>query len=362
MIEMPSSGIQGYMRRILLGVGLLVAGMWLVQPSSAATSQDERPAAPDGNERFVHVRFIDDQGRSVRTLRMEEIEASTQDGEPLEVTRLIPPDVPYDVGLVMDVSPSTEEDIDPIRQSTSDFVSFFPIESRLLVLSFANEVYVDCDWTTDRKKVDEAIWEYGLHKPGSKTILRDAIVASAEQMFFPHRPRTAMVLFTDGVDTGSDVYNERKTIEFLQGAGVLTYVIQYFSLKHYQIVYGRGTTGSPSDPGGLPPVTTGGGLGGILIGGSERAATDQRIRSMQDKAVSFMRRVGEAGGGGLFNLTGLDRMPDAYEQIASDLLDSYTIGFRPAKRSTHEAVRKVRIRTTRQGVLAQKIRPPGYAQ
>lgn len=327
-------------------------------------AQNERPAPPQGDEQFVHVRFVGEDGNTVRDLGQGEIEATTQDGEKLEVTRLIPPNVPYDVGLVMDVSPSTEEDIDPIRQSTSDFVSYLPLESKILVLTFDDDVYVDCDWTTDRKKVDEAIWEYGLHKSGNSTILRDAVVASAEQKFFSHRPRTAMVLFTDGVDTGSKVYDKDKTIEFLQGAGVLTYAIQYFSLRHYQRLYAPNSTRYPPDPTRLPPPTGGGGgLGGIMIGGgSDRDMADRRIRSLYDNAVGFMRMVGDAGGGGLYHMTGLDRMPDAYEEIASDLLDSYTIGFRPASRVTKESVRKVRIRTTREGVMARTIKPAGYAQ
>ncbi len=348
----------------LRGSALIALLCLALTPVVARAAQDDRPAPPDGNEQFVHVRFVDGNGNSVRNLHLGEIEATTQDGEPLQVTRVISPDVPYDVGLVMDVSPSTEKDVDPIRQATSDFVSYFPPASKFLVLTFANEVFVDCDWTTDRKKVDEAIWEYGLHKAGSKTILRDAIVASSEQKFFPRRPRTVMVLFTDGEDTGSDVYDKDHTIEFLQGAGVLTYAIEYFSLEFHQRLYAPNSTRRPPDPGRLPPPTGGGvpGLGGIIIGGSDRDMADAEIRAKYDNAVGFMRRVGDAGGGGLFNLESLGRMPEAYEKIASELLDSYTIGFRPASRATKEAVRKVRIRTTREGVLARSIKPAGYAQ
>lgn len=363
MIYFPELRIPRSMWGFFLRKAGILSLLLFVLPTASVRAQDERPAPPDGNEQFVHVRFVGKDGGSVRNLRLEEIEATTQDGEPLEVTRLIPPSVPYDVGLVMDVSPSTEEDINPIRQSTSDFVSYFPLESRILVLTFDDDVYVDCDWTTDRKKVDEAIWEYGLHKSGSSTILRDAIVASTEQKFFSHRPRTAMILFTDGVDTGSKVYDKDKTVEFLQGAGVLTYALQYFSLRHYQMIYAPGSTRYPPDPTRLPPPSGGGGgIGGIMIGGSDRDMADRKIRSMYDNAVGFMRRIGDAGGGGLFHLTGLDRMPEAYEEIASELLDSYTIGFRPASRTTKEPVRKVRIRTTRDGVLARSVKPVGYAQ
>jgi VWFA-related protein len=363
MIHLRNSGIQTNMRGVFVREGVFLSLFCLVL-SPLLMAQEDRPAPPDGNEQFVHVRFVDGNGNSVRNLHLDEITATTQDGQPLEVTRVIPPNVPYDVGLVMDVSPSTEEDVDPIRQATSDFVSYVPLESKMLVLTFANEVFVDCDWTTDRKKVDEAIWEYGLHKAGSKTILRDAVVAAAQQMFFSHRPRTVMVLFTDGADTGSDVYDEDDTIEFLQGAGVLTYVIEYFSLKFYQRLYAPNSTRNPSDPRRLPAPGGGGvpGLGGIMVGGSDRDIADIETRARYDHAVGFMRKVGDAGGGGMFNLESLDRMHEAYEEIASELLDSYTIGFRPAARATKERVRKVRIRTTRDGVLARSIKPAGYGQ
>ncbi|MFZ0427006.1 MAG: VWA domain-containing protein [Acidobacteriota bacterium] len=327
-----------------------------------AVQEGDRPAPPVAGEKFVHVRFVDGNGNSVRNLRLDELEAVTQDGEPLQLTRLIPPSVPYDIGLVMDVSPSTDEDINPIRQATSDFVTYFPLESRIMVLTFDDDVYVDCDWTTDRKQVDEAIWEYGLRKSGRSTILWDAIVASAEQKFYPTLPRTAMILFTDGVDTGSKVYDRDKAVRFLQGAGVLTYVIHYFSLPHYWRVYAPSSTGYPPDPNRLPPPGGGGGLGGVMIGGSDRDMNERKIRSMYDRAVGAMRMAGDAGGGGLFHLTALTEMPKAYEEIASELLDAYTIGFKAAARKTKEPVRKVRIRTTRPGVQPRMVKPLGYGQ
>ena len=182
-----------------------------------------------GEEAYTHVRFTDASGNPLNNLRPEEIGIQVN-GQPAQVSRVYLPDEPFDIGLVMDVSPSKEAEVDPIRQATDWFVSLFPLQNRMLILTFDEDIYVDCDWTTDRKKVQEAIWEYGLHKPGDSTILHETVVAAADQKFVSRKPRTVMILFTDGVDTGSENVTDEESIQFLKDSNVLTYCIQHFSM------------------------------------------------------------------------------------------------------------------------------------
>jgi hypothetical protein len=178
-------------------------------------------------------------------------------------------------------------------------------------------------------------------------------------MFFDHRPRTAMVVFTDGVDTGSDVYKKDDDIvTFLRESGVLTYVIQHFSFDHYWRVHYP----VPENPDvrNLPPISPDPG-GPIFTGRTERDWAEYKIRKTYESAVGFVKRLGDAGGGGSYTIASLAEMPAAYEKIARELLESYTIGFKSAARSTNEPLRKIRVRTTREGV-AGFPRPAGYPQ
>ncbi len=275
----------------------------------------------------------------------------------MKIKQILQPDEPFDIGLVMDVSPSTEKEVDQIRRATSDFISYFPLQDRLLLLTFDSEVYVDCDWTTDRKEMDEAIWEYGLHKGGSKTILREALVAAVEQKFMPRKPRTAMILFSDGVDTGTKDISKEDSVTYLQKSRVLTYCLQHFSMEYHWKVHHP----APEHPDIATMPSPGGSKAGpIFIGGpgtTERDMAEYKINSIHGSAVAYLGNVSRAGGGRHIQLASINGLAKAYERVAADLLQVYTIIFEsPLKPGTQ--LHSLSVRTTRDDVIAH-FRPQG---
>jgi len=314
--------------------------------------QAESVGDPSLAEYYTHVRFTDSAGRPLKNIRPEEIGIQV-DGTSVPVARVFLPDDPFDVGLVMDVSPSKEGEVDPIRQATDWFVSLFPLQDRILLLTFDSEIYVDCDWTTDRKKVQEAIWEFGLHKPGSSTILYETVVAAIDQKFLLRKPRTVMVLFTDGVDTGSKSITDEESIKFLADSTVLTYCVQHFSLEHY---WRTNFPGYESPDISNIPGPSGTKMGPILVGGrSERDWAEYKINSIRDRAVTYLGRLSRAGGGQHIQLAGIDELERAYARIFEDLADVYTVSFDAPKGSSSSRFRSLTITVTREGVLANPL-------
>ena len=272
------------------------------------------------------------------------------EGKPQQIRSMQYPDEPFDIGLLMDVSPSKEGAVDPIREDTSRFVSLFPLQNRIMVLTFDEEVYVDCDWTTDRKKVDEAIWEFGLHKPGDSTILREAVVLVVKQKFLPRKPRTAMILFSDGVDMGSKGTSEEESFEFLRKSGVLTYCIQHFSWDfHWKVHYHPRSPVEPIDP--QPSAR----IGSIFVGAgkaSERDWTAHKVRVIQENAIKYLSHLAQAGGGLHFQLKTIGELGKAYDKIAEELSQVYTISFVPSNKMKKSDFHRIRVKSTREGVIA----------
>ncbi|UCF37069.1 MAG: hypothetical protein JSU96_20125 [Acidobacteriota bacterium] len=316
--------------------------------------------AEDVDERFyVNATFTTYDGRPLTNIRPEEVRI-TVDGEAVQVLKLIEPDEPFNIGLLMDVSPSKEGEVDGIRRATADFVSWFPLDNPIMILTFDSEIYVDCDWTTDRKKVDEAIWEYGLHKPGGSTILREAIVAAVEQKYDEKRPRTAMILFTDGVDTGSKAIDEDESVEFLRQAGVVPYVLQHFSIEHQMRVQNP----SPENPDlSRMPSPRGTKMGPIFVGGrsSERDWAEYKVNQIHETAVSYLGKVSRAGGGMHIQMASVGELGKAYERVAAELTDVYTIYYAPPSRSLPGALRQVRVSCSRDDVTV-RARPESFQQ
>lgn len=341
----------------LLAVVLLQFSLfsWGSEGGALASEAPETETAKE-NEAFVHVHFATYDGQRVTDLKPDEISVLV-DARPVKIKQILQPDEPFDIGLLMDVSPSTEKEVDQIRRATSDFISYFPLQDRLLLLTFDSEVYVDCDWTTDRKKMDEAIWEFGLHKGGSKTILREALVAAAEQKFMPRKPRTAMILFSDGDDTGTKDISKEEAIAYLQKSRVLTYCLQHFSMEYHWKVHHP----APESPDIAKMPSPGGTKAGpIFIGGAgttERDMAEYKVNSIHESAVSYLGNVSRAGGGRHIQLATIKDLAKAYERVAEDLLQVYTIIFEsPLKPGTQ--LHSLSVRTTRDDVIAH-YRPQG---
>jgi hypothetical protein len=222
-----------------------------------------------------------------------------------------------------------------------------------LLLTFDSEIYLDCDWTTDRKKVQEAIWEYGLHKPGSSTILYETVVAAIDQKFLSRKPRTVMVLFSDGVDTGSESVTDEESIEFLGDSAVLTYSIQHFSLEHYWRTHFPGY----EDPDITNiPGPRGTKMGPIMVGGrSDRDWAEYKINAIRDRATRYLGSLTRAGGGQHIQLAGVDELQRAYSRVFEDLAEIYTVSFIPPKGISQSQIRSVAVSTTRNGVYAKVL-------
>jgi hypothetical protein len=222
-----------------------------------------------------------------------------------------------------------------------------------MLLTFDSEIYVDCDWTTDRKKVQEAIWEYGLHKPGSSTILYETVVAAIDQKFLSRKPRSVMILFSDGVDTGSKSIKDEESIKFLGDAAVLTYSIQHFSLEHYW----RTNFPGYEDPDITNiPGPSGTKMGPIMVGGrSDRDWAEYKINEIRNRAVRYLGRLTRAGGGQHIQLAGVDELEKAYARIFEDLADIYTVAFLLPEGVSQTEIRSVAVTTTREGVYAKLL-------
>ncbi len=298
----------------------------------------------------LHVRFVDTAGFPVNDIQADEVEVSAA-GEILEVRRLLGPVEPFDAGLVLDVSPSVEEFVDAIRNDTSSFFRSLRERDKGLILTFDSEIYVDCDWTNDRRELDEAIFEIGLHKGGSTSVIFDALAVSLEQKFWDRGPRQVMIFFSDGVESGKNDLKLDESLEVARRSGVLTYVIQYDPRPHYLRLH-RGASYDPTwDP---PPGSTGGSVGGIFVG-TGRPSTgdlaDYKVGRIFDAASKYLHQVADAGRGTFNFMLKPAELAPIYRRILEDLTDITTVTIVPPP-GKREQFRPVAIASTRPGVVA----------
>src|SRR6185503_6713942 len=147
------------------------------------------------------VLVIGRDGKFVPALRREDFEIF-EDGVKQEVAYFAPVENPFTVALLIDTSRSALFDLQDIREAAIAFVEKMRPNDRALVIAFSNDVTVVAEPTSNHEALSRAI--SGI-RPGGNTRVYDAVNSALTQQLARIEGRTALVLFTDGVDNDSRV-------------------------------------------------------------------------------------------------------------------------------------------------------------
>src|SRR6185295_5487653 len=100
----------------------------------------------------------------------------------------------------IDTSSSTKFKLDEIQDAAITFVNQLQPDDRVLVVTFDDKIRVLADFTSDRRRLRDAILQT---RTGSGTKLYDAVDMVIIKNLGREQSKKAVVLFTDGVATTS---------------------------------------------------------------------------------------------------------------------------------------------------------------
>ena len=270
-------------------------------------SSDSRPATEGGNQTAnsnatpevgegsvlrvstnlitVPAVVMDRQGRYVANLRKDDFKIY-EDGVEQQVSYFASVEKPFTVALLLDVSGSTQFQLNQIRDAANTFVNRLRPNDRLMAITFDGRVNV----LTEPESVS-AIRRGKLHIPAvtDGTVLYDAVDFALKRMAgIPGRK--AIVLMTDGVDQNSHV-SLKETIDGVAEQDVLIYTVQYNTL--------------PQLPQRLSAIK------------NEKARRKVQERLMKGYAVSepYLRALAEKTGGRFYRADDLREVGPAFEAI-----------------------------------------------
>lgn len=299
------------------------ADVRLVQLEVAATDREGRPAVGLTREDFEVI-------ENGKAQQLSEDSSSAA--------------APFNLVLLLDCSSSTEQDRPAIEEAARRFIATARPGDRVAVYALAESYFqVLSPLTEDHEAAKRSVEEIG--RLGGATPLYDAIVlAYAEELAALPHERNAMIVLSDGLD--NELYYQRSATGLGLKLGVPSLVafedlrraVREMSALIYPVV--------------LDPVRS------VLRGneshpiqGALRAATTVRRRS-----AAFA----EASGGTLFTADSAEDLDGVYEHVARELRSVYTLAYRPLDQQFDGNWRRVRVRTTRKGIVV-RTRPGYYA-
>ncbi|MFZ0276842.1 MAG: VWA domain-containing protein [Candidatus Sulfotelmatobacter sp.] len=274
--------------------------------SPPATSNQQQPSAENGtfvirkdvDEVLLHATVVDDKQHIVTNLDRNAFSVF-EDGKPQTIISFRHEDIPVSMGIVIDNSGSMREKRAKVNQAALNLVRASNPQDEVFVVNFNDEYYLDQDFTNDLLKLKEA-----LEKIDAKggTALYDAVEASAANFKYARLERKVLFVVTDGEDNAS-----RDSLE---------QTVKHLQVENGPAVYAIGLLGDEEHP--------------------------KRAR----KALEIIAQ--RTGGLAFFPAT-LDEVDEISRQVAHDIRNQYTIGYKPTNPRATGGFREIRVEAKAKG-------------
>ncbi|MEP6848241.1 MAG: VWA domain-containing protein [Acidobacteriota bacterium] len=330
--------------------------------STADTSVKKKTSEDDSDEIVkvetnlvtMPVSVLDRDGRFIGGLRQQDFQIF-ENNLPQKVEYFASVETPFTVVMLLDVSPSTQWQIEDIQNAAITFVDKLRASDRVIVISFDEKVHVLTRPTNDRNALRNAIRSIEM---GDGTSLYEAVDVAINQQLNQIQGRKAVVLFTDGVDTTSRRASYQSTISDVEESEGLFYTIRYdTSTDNGGGGWGGGNyppIGNGGSWGRVAGIILGGGGGGGYGGGGRRGGGGRGGRSSEyATGKAYLEALAQNSGGREFEAGTLQNLDAAFSGIAEELRRQYSIGYYPEKAGTIGERKSIRIRVARPDVVVR---------
>ena len=306
---------------IIITIALLAAAL-IVPPAAAQTERPRQPPQEVGEGDVLRVdtelvtlsaTVTDSQGRHAANLRRADF-IVYEDGVKQELAYFSTGErVPVSLGVLFDTSGSMIDKIEGVRDAVEHFVKSVSSGDEIFLVRFSDEAEIVQDFTDDRGRILRAVEDL---EPRGSTALYDAIFLGLQRVTSGKHRKRALLLVTDGNDTSSGV-NLETALASARKAEVIVYAL---GIGHGK----KGTFGHDT-------------------------LTDIYGRRIKDEVdMGVLRAFADSTGGRAFELEnahegGRDLVDEAAEQVAAELKQQYTLGYRPTNRRRDGAFRQIKV-------------------
>jgi Ca-activated chloride channel homolog len=328
-----------YSCTILFSVLILLPGLSAGQKPKTTADDDARVTIrADVDMVSLPVVVTNRMGKRITDLKQEDFQVF-ENGIQQEIAGFAATDEPVDVLLLLDTSGSTELQLAKIQNAAIDFVYQLHPDDEVAIMSFADDVTLQGDFTIDRKKNEYAIKKT---RSGGWTVAYEAVWLALEEVLKPVKERKALVLFTDGVDTHSYKVSEKETLELAKETQSTIYSV-YYNTESDQ--YRQRRSGPYSVP-QLPPIIPSPRPSIYGSPGGPGSSTDEYLIGRE-----YLRKLSEYSGGVVFD--GMQDLTFVFSEVAKELASQYSIGYYSSDKKHDGKYRKVEVRMKKPDFVAR---------
>ena len=321
---------------------------------SSATSLDDKEEVGEGdvvridtNLVTVPVSVLDRDGRFISDLRREQFNVF-ENGVEQKIAYFESTEKPFTVALLLDTSGSTFFHLWEIKEAAINFAKQLRPQDRVLVVTFDRLVMLLTEATNDRNVVTEVVERNAI--TGFSTRLYDALDLVIKARLNKIDGRKAIVLFTDGVDTGSYQATVKSTLREVEELDALIYPVQYDTTDFVEAQTRTNTTIVTTTIRGrnLPPQSS----SEVTYGAPKASGPGTSIGDYK-LADEYLHQLATKTGGRLYTANDRTQLSAAFSKIAEELRHQYSLGYYPQTTLQGGERREIKVRVDQPNVAVR---------
>ncbi len=272
---------------------------------SAATARAAAAKTSDGR---LHVNsdlvvlnayVVDPSSASLSGLKKEDFSVE-DNGARQEISIFEPVNRPLDLFILLDLSGSTHSKFDVVKKAVKKFIDVLGADDRIAIAAFTSRYMLISDFTSDKKLLKQRIDSTKNRRGGTE--FYKSMWNTLDLLAANDSPRRAIVVMTDGVDNSLQGAGSSSSVGFdelldrIRSEGVSVYPV-YLNTE-FQMVVKQGSGDS----------------------------------LQYKEAREQLQEIADACGTTMFRADRFEDLAGAYERVAAELRNLYTLGFYPTER------------------------------
>jgi len=278
------------------------------------------------SEVMLPVTVRDSSGRLVKDLTRTDFHVF-EDGREQPLSDLALRQVPVDIVLMVDASSSVTSNLDDFRRAVEGFAGRLSPDDRISLIKFDDRVELLQDWTQSKFQLHRAL---NRIQAGMFTRFNDALLLAAREQFVSTKSRRAVIVLTDGIDSGRGSAFEVALQGLLQSQ-VTVYVVSNTEME-------RAAKKAELDS---------------MAQGTESELRFNQIKiddlreglKVIDLSEERLEQLTAATGGRLYKPKSFDALDATYAEVADELRHQYSLYYTPLNRERDGSFRRVLVET-----------------
>ena len=261
-----------------------------------------------------------------------------EDGDAQEIASFDASAAPASIALVLDVSPSIFHELAEMRDAAHSLAANLSPTDEIAVVSFSSEAHLVLPFSTDRALLDRAIQSKNLAgvENSTESNIYESVFVTARELFRGRTGRKAIVLLTDGQDSGLGLTWDAASAQPHEGAAASRLAFDDVARELGGDGIALFIVSTENRPRAMTPAW-------LDAHGNEMLVNKNSRREQMPHYTLYLAELGRRVGGQLYFLREIGNLSEIYRRIALTISAQYTLGYYPSAGTARPGWRSLRV-------------------